>query len=130
MSRSVRLLTTIAIVLALAVVVIRHLPTSGYDSDVTRVGQGRPAIVLVFENFAAPSVEAMALFDRVRGDYADRVDFLVADVGTPRGQEFVAGHQVHPGSVLTFRGDGTLVRAGFLVDEAALRERLRQDLGL
>jgi hypothetical protein len=131
MSRTLKILTTIAIIGVIAAVAVTQLPTSGYDSDVTRVGQGRPAVVLVFENFAAPSMDAMALFDQVRGDYADRLDFLVADSGSPRGQTFITRHQAQVGQVLTFRGDGTLVRAEHLAgDEAALRERLRSDLGL
>jgi hypothetical protein len=130
MSRSVRILTTIAIILAVAVVVVRNLPRTGYLADLGRIGQGQPAVVLVFEAFAGPVVDAMALFDRVRGDYADRLVFLVADTGTPDGREFVARHRAQVGQVLTFRGDGSLVQLEFLVDETALRERLRQDLGL
>lgn len=131
MSRTPKILTTIAIIVVVAAVAVTQLPKSGYDSDITRIGQGRPAVVLVFENFAAPSMDAMALFDEVRGDYAGGVDFLVADSGSPRGQAFIAHHQAHVGQVLTFRADGTLVRAERLAgDEAALRERLRNDLGL
>jgi hypothetical protein len=131
MSRFLQILTGIAIVVAAGLLVFRHLPTSGYGSDVSQVGQGRPAVVLVFESFSPPSIEAMELFDRVRRDYADRLDFLVADTGSPRGQAFIAHHGVHVGQVLTFRADGTRVRASILDgDEQALRERLRQDLGL
>jgi hypothetical protein len=131
MSRSMQMLLLAAVVVAAGVLVFRHLPTAGYDSDVTRVGQGRPAVVLVFENFSPPSVEAMELFDQVRRDYADRLDFFVADTGSPRGQEFIARHDAHFGQVLTFRSDGTRVRMANLDgDPQALRERLRQDLGL
>ena len=131
MSRSVQILVAIAVVLAAGVLAIRHLPMAGYDSDVTQVGQGRPAAVLVFESFSPPSIEAMALFDQVRRDYADRLDFFVADTGSPRGREFIARHEVHVGQVLTFRADGTRVRAASLDGgEQALRERLRHDLGL
>ena len=131
MSRTMQFLIGIAVVLGAGLLVIRHLPMAGYDSDVTQVGQGRPAAVLVFESFAPPSMEAMALFDQVRRDYADRLDFLVADTGSPRGQAFIARHQVQVGQVLTFRADGTLVRAASLDGgEPALRERLRHDLGL
>ena len=131
MSRSVQILLAIAVILAAGLLVFRHLPMAGYDSDVTKVGQGRPAAVLVFESFAPPNIEAMALFDQVRHDYADRLDFFVADTGSPRGQEFIARHDAHVGQVLTFRGDGSRVRAATLTGDAqALRERLRYDLGL
>jgi hypothetical protein len=131
MSRSVQILMGVAVVVMVGMLVFRHLPTAGYDSDVTRVGQGRPAVVLVFENFAPPSIEAMEVFDQIRRDYADRLEFLVADTGSPRGREFIARHDVHVGQVLTFRGDGTRVRVASLDGGApGLRERLRQDLGL
>jgi hypothetical protein len=131
MSRTVQILIGVAAVVAAGFLVFSHLPTAGYDSDIGRVGQGRPAVVLVFENFAPPSVEAMQAFDRVRGDYADRLEFLVADTGTPWGRDFIDRHGAHVGQVLTFRGDGTRVRVGALTGgERELRERLRQDLGL
>lgn len=131
MSRPVQALIVIVVFLVAGLLVFRHLPVAGYDSDVTRVGQGRPAVVLVYENFAPPSMTAMELFDQVRREYADRLDFLVADIGSPRGQAFIAEHGAHAGQVLTFRGDGTRVRADWLSGDAqALRERLRQDLDL
>jgi hypothetical protein len=131
MSRSLQTVIIVAIVLMAGVVVVRHLPMAGYDSDVTQVGQGRPAVVLVFESFSPTSIEAMDVFDQVRRDYAERLDFLVADIGTPRGREFVDRHNVHVGQVLTFRADGTRVRVAMLEGGAqAFRERLREDLAL
>jgi hypothetical protein len=131
MSRSLQTLIIVAIVLMAGVVVVRHLPMAGYGSDVTQIGQGRPAVVLVFESFSPPSIEAMEVFDQVRREYAERLDFLVADIGTPRGREFVDHHKVHVGQVLTFRADGTRVRAAMLEGNAqAFRERLREDLAL
>jgi hypothetical protein len=131
MSRLTQWLIGIAVFAVAGLLVVRHLPMAGYDSDVTRIGQGRPAVVLVYENFAPPSMAAMDLFDQVRREYEERVEFLVADTGSPRGQAFIAEHGVQMGQVLTFRGDGILVRADWLAGDAqSLRERLRQDLGL
>jgi hypothetical protein len=131
MPRALQILLAVVVVAATAALVIQQLPRVGYDSDVTRIGQGRPALVLVYENFSPPSMEAMAVFDEIRDDYAERLDFLVADVGSPRGQAFITQHGVRVGQVLTFRGDGSSVRADPLQGGApALRERLRVDLGL
>jgi len=131
MSRLAQWLIGIAAFALAGLLVFRHLPMAGYDSDVTRVGQGRPAVVLVYENFAPPSMAVMDLFDQVRREYEDRLEFLVADTGSPRGQAFIAQHGVQAGQVLTFRGDGTLVRADWVIGDAQrLRDRLRQDLGL
>jgi len=131
MSKATRIGIGMVFVVAVGVVIIRYLPMIGYDSDVTRIGQGRPAVVLVFENFAPPSMEAMELFNQIRRDYRDRLDFLVADSGTPRGQAFIAEHGLQVGQVVTFRADGTRVRADWLAGDAdALRARLREELAL
>ncbi|MCC5874168.1 MAG: hypothetical protein JJU22_17340 [Gammaproteobacteria bacterium] len=124
-------LIMLGVVLVAGVVIIALLPKGGYDSDVSQVGQGTPAVVLAFENYAPASMDAMALFDRVRRDYQDHVLFLVADLGSPRGRTFAERHQAFSGIVMTFRADGSLVgRAMLESGEAGLRERLERELGL
>ncbi|MCC5888366.1 MAG: hypothetical protein JJT88_18175 [Gammaproteobacteria bacterium] len=124
-------LITLAVVLLAGAVIIALLPKGGYNSDVSQVGQGTPAVVLAFENYAPASMDAMALFDRVRRDYQDSVMFLVADLGTPRGRSFADRHQAFSGVVMTFRADGTLAGRGLLESgEAGLRQRLQRELGL
>ena len=124
------MISAVVIVLAGALI-FSVLPMAGYESDVGKVGQGRPAVVLAFENYAPASMDTMDAFGRVRRDYGDQIEFLVADLGSPRGRAFVERHNAHTGQVLTFRGDGTRVRVALLDGgEQALRERLQQDLGL
>lgn len=124
-------LITLAVVLVAGAVIFALLPKGGYNSDVSQVGQGTPAVVLAFENYAPASMDAMALFDRVRRDYQDSVLFLVADLGTPRGQSFADRHQASSGVVMTFRADGSLAGRGLLESgEAGLRQRLQRELGL
>lgn len=123
------LITIVVIVLATALIV-GLLPRGGYDSNVSQVGDGQPAVVLVFENYAPASMDAMALLDRVRSDHGERILFLVADLGTPRGRAFAERHNGFSGLVLTFTADGSLVGRGMLEHgEAGLRERLRRELG-
>ncbi len=124
-------LIMLAVVLVAGAVMIALLPKGGYNSDVSLVGQGTPTVVLAFENYAPASMDAMALFDRVRRDHRDHVLFLVADLGTPRGRAFAERHQAFSGLVMTFRADGTLVGRGLLESgEAGLRERLERELGI
>lgn len=131
MSKKKQTLITLGVIFVAGAMIIALLPKGGYNSDVSRVGQGMPAVVLAFENYAPASMDAMALFDRVRRDYQDDLLFLVADLGTPRGRAFAEGHRAFSGQVMTFGGDGALVGRGLLESgESGLRERLRIELGL
>jgi len=122
---------TLSVVLVAGAIIIALLPKGGYDSDVSQVGQGMPAVVLAFENYAPASMDAMALFDRVRPDYRESLLFLVADLGAPRGRTFAEEYQAFSGVVMTFRADGTLVGRALLESgEPGLRERLTGELGL
>ena len=122
---------TLSVVLVAGAIIIALLPKGGYDSDVSQVGQGMPAVVLAFENYAPASMDAMALFDRVRPDYRESLLFLVADLGTPRGRTFAEEYRAFSGVVMTFRADGTLVGRALLESgEPGLRERLTGELGL
>jgi len=124
------MISAVVIVLA-SVLIFSLLPMAGFDSDVGKVGQGRPAVVLAFENYAPASMDTMDAFSRVRRDYAEQIEFLVADLGTPRGRAFVERNNAFTGQVMTFSGDGTRVRVELLDGgEQALRDRLQQDLGL
>lgn len=131
MSRSLRFLITLGVIAIPAIVIIALLPKSGYDSDVTQVGTGTPAVVLTFENYAPASMDTMALLDRVRRDHRDEVLFLVADLGTPRGRAFADRHRAFSGVLMTFDGDGTLRGRGLIEHgEPELRQRLADELGL
>ena len=122
---------TLGVVVVAGAIIIALLPKGGYNSDVSQVGQGMPAVVLAFENYAPASMDAMALFDRVRRDYRDDVMFLVADLGTPRGRAFADRHRAFSGVVMMFHADGTLAGSGLLESgEAGLRQRLAGELGL
>ncbi len=104
---------TRAIVLLLFLVVggliWSQLPRGAYPTDVSRVGAGRPALVLAFDMNYGGGAAAMELMNAVRRDYAERVDFLVAHLGMADGQAFAARHRAGDGTLLLFAGDGELL---------------------
>lgn len=104
---------TRAIVLLLFLVVggliWSQLPRGAYPTDVSRVGAGRPALVLAFDMNYGGGAAAMELMNVVRRDYAERVDFLVAHLGMADGQAFAARHRASDGTLLLFAGDGELL---------------------
>ncbi len=131
MSRPRRLLITLAVIAIPAVFIIALLPKGGYDSDISQVGTGTPAVVLTFENYAPASMETMALLDRVRPDHRHEVLFLVADLGTPRGRAFAERYRAFSGILMTFDEEGTLRGRGLIEHgEDELRRRLADELGL
>ena len=108
-----------------AAVVWMQLPTAGYSTDLSRVGQGRPALVLAFDSNFTGGMGVMELMNDIRDDYEGRVHFLVAHLATPQAREFASRHGAADGTVLLFAGNGE--RIGTL-HQPQSAEELRQAL--
>jgi hypothetical protein len=67
----------------------------------------------------------MKLMDELRGEYADRVEFLVADLGVPAGQAFAQRHGAGSGTVVMLSDTGLHLRTLHLpANSQVLREVL------
>lgn len=120
-------LAIIAVVLALAATLLPR----GFSDDVSRIGQGRPAIVLVHDKESVLSFELMTLLGNVRGDYEDRLEFLAVDTATAQGQDFMRRQRVDEGVLVLFAADGNRAAVlGGVRDEAALRAAFARHLDL
>lgn len=100
------------ILLALATVgafLWQALPRGAYATDLSRIGAGRPVLVLAHDSNYVGSAEVMALMNGIRGDYEGRVDFLVAHLAMADAQAFATRHAAHDGTVLLFAADGRRV---------------------
>lgn len=86
-----------------------RLPGGAYPTDLSRVGAGRPALVLAYDSNTTQGVAVMDLMNRIRDDYAGRVEFLVAHLGVADGQEFAGRFAAVDGTVLLFAADGRVV---------------------
>ena len=95
---------------ALGALIFGFLPRGAYSTDLTRVGEGRPALVLAYDLNSAGAMEVMKLMDELRDEYADRVEFLVADLGTPQGYQFAQRHRAVNGTVMFYSGEGSHFR--------------------
>lgn len=117
------LITVFAIVAFLGVAVM--LLPKGFSGDTSIIGQGSNVVVLAHNKDSVQSLNLMEYMNQVRGDYAGRVEFVVADANTPQGRAFVETQQVELGSLLLFRPDGTLLRVvGNISSPAGLRSAL------
>jgi hypothetical protein len=101
-------LITVAIVIIALVFAATLLPR-GFSDDLSRIGQGRPAVVLTHDKEAVASQELMNMLNGIRGDYEDRVEFLVTDVVTPEGREFVESQRVGNSLLVLFDGAGNRI---------------------
>ncbi len=121
-------LITIAI-MVIALAFAATLLPRGFSDDLSRVGQGRAAIVLIHNKEAVYSLELMTLLNRIRADYEDRVEFLAVDSATETGRRFAALHGVDDSLALLLRGDGTrLAVIDNVRDETALRSAIDHHL--
>jgi hypothetical protein len=108
------------------------LPRGAYPTDLSRVGAGRPVLVLAHDTNYVGSATVMELMNGIRGDYAERVDFLVAHLAMADAQAFAERHAARDGTVLLFAADGRRVGVLHLPQSASadeLRRALAQAFG-
>lgn len=106
------------------------LPRGAYPTDLTRVGAGRPTLVLAHDSNYVGSASVMELMNSIRPDYAARVDFLVAHLAMDDARAFASRHAAKDGTVLLFAADGRRVGVLHLPQSAdELRAALAQAFG-
>ena len=126
---------TISIIAAsiVAVVAVGYLLTMSagkpISSDLSIIGQGKPALVLAYTNFSPTSGDALNRLRHIRSDYDSRLDFVVADIGAPPGRAFAKRYQLAEGQAVFLKQDGQpLEVTNIPVDEQELRSRLESRL--
>jgi thioredoxin-like negative regulator of GroEL len=103
-------MNVVMVVSALVVLglVFLNLPR-GYSADLSRIGQGGNIVVYVHDHYLVDSTRLMENLDKLRGEYAGTVDFVVADMQVAEGQDFAKAHHVEAATLLFFSPDGTLL---------------------
>lgn len=128
MPRSAKWLIYLAIVGLVGVLIWRALPAGPYSTDLSRIGQGRPAMVLAYDIQSMGGMEVMAMMDTLRPQYEDRIDFLVAPLGAPHGRAFGERHDAVNGTVVLFSPAGEAVRKVHLPANTAELQKVLQTL--
>jgi hypothetical protein len=81
--------------------------------------------VLAYDIQSMGGMEVMAMMDDLRGDYADRIKFLVAPLGAPNGHAFGDRYDAINGTVVLFSASGAAVDKVHLpANTAALQQAL------
>ena len=119
--------TTLFVILgvsAFLAVAVMLLP-KGFNDDLSKIGQGMPAAVLVHDKGSMGSLELMTLLNKVRPDYADEVEFIVVNINSKEGKMFREQYHIDGVVLVLFSQNG--IKRGTLAnskDEAELRSEL------
>jgi len=126
-----RRLITAGVVAALGAFVWSQLPDGSYPTDLSRIGQGRPAVVLTMESHYLEGASVMHLMHDVRDEFGHSAAFLVASLSQQDGRSFATRHGAVDGTVVLFDAQGqrvAMLRTPQSREE--LRQAVRQAFGL
>ena len=99
------------------------------STDLSVIGQGKPVLVLAYENYSPAGGEALNRLRKVRSDFDLRLDFVVADMGTPHGRAFASRHKLFDGQAVFLKQSGEPLQVTNIpADEQELRRRLESKL--
>jgi hypothetical protein len=119
MPRKIKWLIYLAISGLVVALIWSQLPRSPYPTDLERIGQGQPALVLAYDIQSMGGMAVMGMMDDLRGEYAERIDFLVAPLGAPNGRAFGQRHDAINGTVVLFSAKGAAVNTVHLPENTA-----------
>ena len=98
-------------------------------SDLSVIGQGKPALVLAYENYSPTGGEALNRLREIRSDFDSRLEFVVADLGTPQGRAFAERYQLINAQAVVLRQDGQPLQVTSIpANEQELRSILESSL--
>ena len=96
------------LLLSLVATVIMNLPR-GFSDDLSRIGKGKAALVLVRDKTAVQSFDMMEAMNGIRNQYAGQVEFLLTDFDTPEGRAFITANSAARVTVAVFDANGNKV---------------------
>jgi hypothetical protein len=97
------------ILLLIAAAAAMNLPR-GYNDDLSRIGKGHAAVVLVRDKNAVQSFDLMNVLNGIRAKYDGQVEFLLTDFDTPEGKAFIAANNAARITLVLFDANGRLVK--------------------
>lgn len=99
-----RLVVAVSLLLVVAILIM-NLPR-GYSDDLTRIGKGKAAVVLVRDKSAVQSFDLMEVMNGIRDRYADKAEFLLTDFNTPEGRAFMTANGAEKATLVVFDANG------------------------
>lgn len=96
------------ILLLFATTVAMNLPR-GYSDDLSRIGKGKVALVLVRDKFAVQSFDLQEVMNGIRDQYSGQVEFLLTDSDTPEGRAFITANNAARVTLVVLDANGKMV---------------------
>lgn len=105
--RSLHIGVAVALLAGLLLLVWQMLPRP-FEGDLSVIGQGRPALVLVYDPNLVVSGDQASELDDARAALTPHMHLLVARVGYPEAASIIKRHAASAGTLLLFDGEGGL----------------------
>ena len=122
-------LSTLIFVVIVATILWQLLPKAAFSSDLTRVGQGKPALVMLRDIGAVGGERILEQMHAVYPEFESQMIFLVVHTGNPAGVDFGAEHNVTDGQMIFFDAEGRrIARSDRTGNAEALKRFLSQNL--
>ncbi len=117
-------LITLGLVLMITLFAVSLLPR-GFSGDTSIIGKGVPVLLLVHDDNILQSGETMAVMNKIRNEYAGRLEFVVADINTPEGRTFTQRNGYMAAALVFYSADGRNLQTLYSPQTV---ESLRQEL--
>ncbi len=105
-SRVVKLLVTLTCLAVVGLVLWQLLPRSTFSSDLSQLGQGKPALVMLREIHVMGGERTLAQMESLYPAWQDQMTFLLVHTGHPDGVAFAQTHNIGDGSLVLFDSSG------------------------
>ncbi len=124
-------LLAISLIAVSLVTLIWLVMPASFSTDLSLIGQGKPAVAIIYDVDDGRSQKLMESFNQIRQTYEDQVEFLVVDLGAPQGRQFAQVHATTSAGAHFFSSEGKklLVVEG-THDIDALKKALNQAYGI
>lgn len=105
-SRIIRFIVVLGCLAVVGLILWQLLPRSTFSSDLSQVGQGIPALVMLREIHIMGGERTQAQMEVLYPELQDRMTFLLVHTGHPDGVAFAETHNIGDGSLVLFDGNG------------------------
>lgn len=112
---SIGVITSIVIIIGL---LLTMMP-KGFKATHEQIGTGKPALVFVYDPNLTVSGSQTEQMNEARDYLSDQVFFLVAQVGSPEGDQLIAKHRARPAELLLFDPSGSLIKRQYALKSAS-----------
>lgn len=93
--------------LLFAAFIAMNLPR-GYSGDLSLIGKGKVAVVLVRDKSVVQSSDLLEVLNTVRDQYAGQVEFLLTDFDSAEGRAFIADKGAARVTLAVLDGNGKM----------------------